>query len=190
MAVKPTVAEQRTANGFSIGSQVTSSVAALASAAISYHHSMKMDEINTRIHRDAEAFDAEQAFQTRQFNARMYALNRDKLMESLSSEQLAFQLEDMAAKAEAENTFSAMNNSNTSGIMRDIEKQSLRQETYVKQGMVDKLAQQRATTLKGQYDHNVTPKYVAPSNYARTVQLGSGVLQVGSDLFSRYGKEE
>jgi len=175
-----------TMGAVNVGSQVVSAAASLVAAGISYRHTLKMDAINYRIQQDAYEFQKQSDFETRQFNARIYAMNADKLRESLASESLVFQIQEKKDRAQAEAQLTAANISNTEGIVNSMLKSKIRDEGTLRTNAANQLAAQKSKAYMQQVPSAVLYEPQKTGNQAAKVQLGLNVQTVGTQLFSKY----
>lgn len=168
-------------------SPTTAALGQLAVTAISAFNSYQMDKIRYEMEQDVANFKRKTRIENRLQQAWFGARNQAKLKESLASERLALDIEQMKQTAAAKNKLSAANIGNTSSVVRDIKREQLREDLYQEREQTQQLEKLKVSTIDAQKSQEVVYDAApAQSSFTAFGNFGIDALKIGKAAYQPF----
>ena len=162
-------------------------VGAIAVSVIAHQSARDLDKIRFQMQMQARDHNRKMKGMERRQSTWLLHRNQQKLREAHGSVQLATEINQMKEKAKLVNAVSAAGVDDSNALVRDLERQHLRQEMYQLKDQANDREQLKVSaidsTKSGQIQYDPTP---AMSSNTMWTQFGIDALQIGQRAFGEY----
>ena len=176
------------ASSYSLTDVDKSAMGAVAMTAIASWNSFQMDKINYQMQMDQLNFQKEARAENRRFSAFVTMQNKDKLNEAMMSEKLALDIDQMKSKASVQNEAQVYNFNAAPSIVRDIERQMLRQDLYQEREQRNRMQQVDAAGVDASRSPSVLYEPAKPDAMNQVAEFTTSALQIGEAAYGRFTK--
>ena len=176
------------APSFSLSNVDKVAIGMVAQTAIASWNSAKMDAINYRMQMDALKYQRAAQAESRRHQAFMTSMNKENLKEALMSEKLALDIDQMKAEAKVQNEAQAYNYNAAPSIVRDIQRQMLRQDMYQANEHKARMQQVEVAGVDAQRSQSILYEPNKPDPLNQATQFVTQSLQIGDAAYGRFTK--
>jgi hypothetical protein len=173
-------------SGYSLSKVDMTAMGMVAQTAIASWNSAKMDAINYQMQKDNLRYQREAQAESRRHQAFMTSMNKENLKEALMSEKLALDIDQMKAEAKVRNEAQAYNYNAAPNIVRDIQRQMLRQDMYQEREHNARMQQVEVAGVDAQRSQSILYEPNEPDPLNQAAQFVTQSLQIGDAAYGRF----